>query len=399
MEILGSLPVLQEANPRLVLRLIREAGSISRAELARLTGLHPSTITRITAALIEAGLVQEMGEGQNDLGRKPIALRLVPEAVHVLGVAVETTFVAGVLVNLGAQITARAEVAYVPDEGKTPIQEKILAVIEELLREAGRRGIQVAGIGVAMHGMVDSQRGVSLFAPAIGWRNVPLAELIGEHCGLPVRMENNARAMVLGEYWFGSGRGVQHLLGVKVGQSIGSGIILGGQPFTGAGFSSGEIGHTTVVPDGSLCKCGNYGCLETVASIEAVLKKMRVILKRGDGGSLLELVDTDPDHLTFHHLVEATRQGHPLAVQLWEEAVSYLGAAIANTINILNPAKVLIGGDILPVIDYLLPKIREIVEARILHVAQPSLAIEPVGLGADSVTVGAATLVLRELFA
>jgi len=233
-EILGSLPVLQEANPRLVLRLIREAGSISRAELARLTGLHPSTITRITAALIEAGLVQEMGEGQNDLGRKPIALRLVPEAVHVLGVAVESTFVAGVLVNLGAQITARAEVAYVPDEGKTPIQEKILAVIEELLREAGRRGIQVAGIGVAMHGMVDSQRGVSLFAPAIGWRNVPLAELIGEHCGLPVRMENNARAMVLGEYWFGSGRGVQHLLGVKVGQSIGSGIILGGQPFTGA---------------------------------------------------------------------------------------------------------------------------------------------------------------------
>ena len=130
MEILGSLPVLQEANPRLVLRLIREAGSISRAELARLTGLHPSTINRITAALIEAGLVQEMGEGQNDLGRNPIALRLVPEAVHVLGVAVETTFVAGVLVNLGALITAGAVGADVPDGGEPPGREKILAEIE-----------------------------------------------------------------------------------------------------------------------------------------------------------------------------------------------------------------------------------------------------------------------------
>ena len=276
--ILERLPLLQEPNPRLILRLVREEEGISRADLARRTGLHPSTITRIVASLIEEGLLREGGEGHNELGRKPIVLSLVDDAVHAVGVAVESTFVAGVLVNLGARVMDRIEVDFGPDTSQDAVLENTYRVVNELLNRAGERVTNPVGVGVAVHGMVDSTRGISLFAPAFRWRDLPLAALIEEHCGLPVRIENNARAMALGEYWFGSGRGLQHLLAVKVGEAIGSGIILNSQLFAGT-VRRWEIGHTTVVSDGVLCNCGNYGCLETEASIKAVLRKLRVILK------------------------------------------------------------------------------------------------------------------------
>jgi len=362
-----------------------------------MTGLHPSTITRIVAALIDDGLLQESGEGHTELGRKPIVLRLVDDAVHVIALAVEAGSVSGVLINLGAQILKRIDVPFAPGTDHDTIREQVFLVTDGLLEYARERDISVAGIGVAMHGIVDSSRGISVFAPAIGWRNVPLASMIEEHCGLPVLMENNAKAMVLGEYWFGNGQGVRDLLAVKVGQSIGSGIILNGDLLVGADHSSGEIGHTTVVSDGARCKCGNYGCLETVASTEAVLKKWRVILKRENGTGLLGQQAIDPDELTYDDLFEAVLADDQLARQLWEEAAAFLGVALANTINILNPAKVLIGGDILPIVAYLLPRIREIVVSRVFDTVKPSLEIEPVGLGVNAVLVGAATLVLKEL--
>lgn len=398
MDLLSKIPILNEPNPRLVLRLVREAESVSRADLARATGLHPSTITRLVAALLEAGLLQESGEGQNDLGRKPIVLSVVEDAIHVVGLAVEAGFVSGVLVNLGARILERIDLPFPPAAEQDSVLETIFAVVAGLLSRAQARGLDVAGIGVAMHGTVDSASGISIFAPAIGWRNVAVAELLEERFGLPVRMENNAKAMALGEAWFGNGQGVRHLLAVKVGQAIGSGVILNGELFVGANFSAGEIGHTTVISDGMRCKCGNFGCLETVASIDAVLKKLRVILKRGDGtSSLLAQGDLDPDELTADDVYQAVLAGDGLACQLWDEVAAYLGVALANTMNILNPAKVLIGGDILPIVDYLLPRIREVVVARVFDPLKAALQIEPVGLGENAVAVGAATLVFREL--
>ena len=122
------------------------------------------------------------------------------------------------------------------------------------------------------------------------------------------------------------------------------------------------------------------------------------MLKRGDGGSLLELIGNNPDGLDFANLCETAQLGDGTARRLWEEAGSYLGLALANTINILNPTKVLVGGDVLPVVDFILPKVREIVSVRALETLKTNLTIEPVGLGADAVALGAVTLILKELF-
>lgn len=397
MEISDNLPILREANPRLIFGHIRASGSICRAEIARITGLHPSTITRIVASLFEHGLVQEDGEGYNSLGRKSIMLRLVPGAVHAIGIAVESTFISGILVNLDAQIIREIEVP-LAETTVEAVTGLIRTVIHDLMDFAKQSEIMVLGIGVAMHGVVDSKNGISVFAPAMGWRSMPVGAMIAEYSGLPVRVDNNANAMALGESWFGNGKGVANLLALKIGRSIGSGIILNGHLFPGADYSAGEIGHTNVVLDGQLCECGNYGCLETVASIDAVLKKGRVALKMGDESSLLAMLNDDPDRLNHRALFEATKSGDRLALQLWEEAAGYLGLALANAINILNPAKILIGGDILPVVDYVLPKMQQIVAVRAFETLRPNLVIEPVGLGSQSVAIGAATLILKEVF-
>lgn len=398
MDIFTNLPLLRETNPRLVMGHIGFNSPVSRADLARETGLHPSTITRIVASLVDEGLVQEEGEGYNELGRKPIMLKLVPDAIHVIGLAIESTSVSGVLANWEAKIIKKIETPMI-DTSRWAVQREVEAIIDKLLGLAKEMDVSVNGIGVAMHGIINSNDGICVFAPANGWKDVPVAKMISERYQLPVKVENNANAMALGEYMFGNGKGVDNLLAVKVGKAIGSGIILGGQLFPGADYSAGEIGHLTVVLDGPLCKCGNYGCLEAVASIGAVIKQGRLMLKRGDGSDLLDLIGNNPDELDFLSLCDAAQRGNQSARRLWEEMGSHLGLAVANTVNILNPTKVLVGGDIFPVVEFVLPKVREIIGVRSIETLKTNLTIEPVGLGADAVAIGAVTLILREIFA
>ena len=397
MDIRDQLPVLKENSPRLVLGHIMRAGSISRADIARQTGLHRSTITRIVSALLAEGFVEERGEGDIEFGRKPVMLELVADAVHILGIAIESNSVAGVVTNLKAQITDRMQVPLL-DSRREAVMEQVYFVIDSLLNQVRARGFDVGGIGVAMHGIVNSDQGISVFAPAIEWRDEPLVTNIESKYNLPVRMDNNANAMALGEWWFGNGQAVENVLAVKVGSTIGSGVILGGRLFPGTDYSAGEIGHLTVLPGGPRCKCGNFGCLETVASTEAILRQGRDFIKQGEAEGLKTFAKGDPNLLSFEELCEATLAQEPTALRLWEEGAAHLGLALSYTINILNPAKVLIGGDIYPVLDYILPKVRETVEVQVFQPLKSHLRLEPLGLGKDSVTLGAATLLLQAIF-
>ncbi len=397
MHILDSLPLLRDANRSWIFSLIRAKGSICRADLARQTGLHPSTISRIVSSLMEEGLVRENGEGPKDLGQKPIMLSVVKEAIHVVGIAVESTFISAILVNLEAEVIEKLEIKLCDQTMETATKE-IYTVIDDLLKRAEDRVVVIYGIGLAMHGIIDNDEGICLFAPARRAEEVPVAKAISEHYQLPVRMDNNANAMALGERWFGNGKGIDNLLAIKVGQSIGSGVILRGQLFSGSHYSAGEIGHVNVLSDGPLCTCGNYGCLESVASIEAVVSKGRLRMKRGEDRELLALTGNDPDALNFEILRNAAELGNSLALHLLSEVGTHLGLALANTMNILDPTAVLIGGEILPVIDLVLPKMREIVTARSFRILKNKVVIEKVGLGQDAVAVGAATLIFEDLF-
>jgi N-acetylglucosamine repressor len=394
----GSLPLIKEMNRSLILETIRTKSPISRAQIAKHTGLHPSTVTRIVASLLEDGIIEEKGmhDQPKVVGRQPIMLSLVADSMHVVGVAVEITSATGLIVNLHGEVVEREEQIW-ESTGKDDIVQGIKSIIDRLMEKGRGRGVKILGVGIGMHGMVDHARGVCLYAPAFGWKDAPISDLLSPHYDFPIRVENNANTMALGEYWFGQSN-VASLAAVKVGHAIGSGIILNESLFVGEAFSAGEIGHFTVAFDGPLCNCGNHGCLETVASIDAIVRQGRRMLRDGVTSELLHLTGTNLDALDLSHICQGAALGDQLSLQLFADAGSHIGVAVANLINMLNPRKVLIGGEIFAALDFILPKIREVVDVRALAIPRAKVEIEPVGLGRDAVAIGAVTLILRDVF-
>jgi len=384
---------MREMNRRLILDTIRRNGKISRAEIATITKLNPSTVTRIVADLIREGLVREIGTAASQGGRRPILIDLVPDAVHIIGIDVETTTVVGVVTNMVGTVVYSAE-QQLQSKSQEAVVSAIFQVISALQAQASDR--QIIGIGVAMHGLVDSERGISLYPPAFGWKNLPLASHIAHHFHLPVRIENNARAMALGEWWFGAGRDLDNFIVLKVGYGIGSGIILNNHIFHGIDYAAGEIGHTTVNIDGPLCDCGNHGCLETLASVKAIIKNAQQALYEGEDSILRSMAPVD--NLTLQHIHQAANMHDPLALRLLTETGRYLGIAIASLINVLNPTKILLGGDILPVLDYVLPTMETTVQARALAIPAKRVTITPIQLGEFAAAIGAVTLIIESIF-
>lgn len=384
---------MKESSRSLILDIVHRHGPLSRAQLARQTQLDPSTVTRIITEMMDRGFVREVGHGLSDGGRKPILIDLVPDVVFIIGIDVEATSVAGILADLKGHIVSRVE-HVIRSVAKEDILGLVKKSIDALLIEAEKAHVHVAGVGLAMHGLVSN--GVALFPPAFGWRELPIAQLLEDTYGLPVRVENNARAMALGERRFGAGINESNFICLKIGRGIGSGIIIGGQIFRGLDQSAGEIGHTTVSVDGPLCDCGNYGCLESIASTRALVRQARRLLKEGVQSRILGLVEGEIDQVSASHVYQAAREGDALALRLLDEMGRYLGIAIANLVNILNPNMVLLGGDILEALDLLLPTIGKIATARAMKLPVQRLRIEPVKLGVDSVLIGAITLILEK---
>lgn len=392
----ADLLYMKELNRRLILDTIRQHGEISRAEIAKTTKLNPSTVTRIIADLIEEGFVRETGYADSHGGRKPILVDLVPDAAFIIGINVETNLVIGIVSNLVGDIIYNIHLP-LPSHSKEDVLGAIIRAGDWLLDQAAGSDQEIIGIGVAMHGLVDSVKGIALFPPAFGWKDLPLGELLEKCFNMPVRLENNARAMALGEWWFGAGRNSTNFIALKVGYGIGSGIILNGQIFRGVDFTAGEIGHTTVTIDGPLCDCGNYGCLEALASVNALVRNAARALKSGQDSKILELAGA-ADAVQPQHIFTAAAQNDPLAIRLLQETGRYLGIALASLTNVLNPTKILIGGDLAPALDFILPTLTETVQTRAMEIPAQRLEIRGVELGEYSPAIGAVTLILEDMF-
>jgi len=251
-------------NSALVLRALYDRGPISRAEVARLTGLTRTTVGDLVGELLVDGLAREVGRGPSTGGKAPILVELVDDARHVIGLDL------GEHVFRGAIVDLRGQVQRVIDRPVTGLDgDAALAVVYELidtLVEAGRDTL--LGIGVGTPGIVDARTGTIRGAVNLKWQDLPLGSLLRERYGVPVRIANDSRAAALAIQLF-SGRQSGNLVAIKVGRGIGAGVVLGGEVFHGDGFGAGEIGHVVVDDDGAECRCGRFGCLETVASSRA----------------------------------------------------------------------------------------------------------------------------------
>jgi glucokinase len=265
----------------------------------------------------------------------------------------------------------------------------VVATIEHAITTAGAAG--VARIGVACAGQIDPVRGAIVYAPNLGWRDVPLRERLAATFGVPVVVDNDVRAAAWGEFRYGA-HGVRSLLAVFVGTGIGSGAVLDGALWRGAGNSAGELGHTQAVPDGLPCPCGARGCVEQYASGSGFQRRFRAAREAGTATRLTELCDGDAGALTAPMVAAAANAGDDLARVLWADCRRYLTMAVANAVTLLNPAALILGGGVIESLPELFEDVAGGVLVSTTILARESLKIERARLGEWSGVLGAAAL-------
>lgn len=279
-------------------------------------------------------------------------------------------------------------------EGPDAVIARCAGLLQKAIASSGCRRDQVAGVGVGMPGPLDVKRGLVVYAPNFpGWRDVPLVARLSEAIGVPVHMENDARMVTYGEFRFGAGRGYSNLIGITLGTGIGSGIIVGGELYTGAlSGTAGEVGHMTIEPDGPRCGCGNQGCLETLAAAPAIVASVRRMLL---GGQPSALTERDVDALTAGDIAAAAAQGDLVARAAFARAGYYLGIAAANLINAINPDAIIFGGGVAQAGELLFEPLRRTARLRALRGIGERTAILAAQLGDSAGVLGSAAWAMR----
>lgn len=380
---------LRNHNSRLLLRMIYDADEISRADLARQTNLTRTTVSEVVSELIEQGLIKEVGQAPAGVGRTPTLLSVVEDSRQIVAVNITTYELQGAIVNLRGGIRHRARLQLLGQDGDAVLAQ-IGPFIDDLVACASA---PLLGIGISAPGLIDTTNGIARQAVNFGWHNVPLRSLVQAHTSLPVYVANDGHTIALAEYMFGARQNVPNLVAIKVGQGIGAGIVLEGQLFAGDEYGAGEIGHVVVEEHGLPCKCGNAGCLETVASIPALVHRAQLLAQR-DPSSLLNQLTPPGAEVTFDAVLQAFRAGDPGVQQIVAAIGRYLGIGVANLIGALGIRYVAITGRVAPFGELLRETILAEVHRRVLPLIAQKTTVEIVAQGPDMVCLGAAVLLL-----
>ncbi|MER9409490.1 ROK family protein [Mesorhizobium sp. M0589] len=302
------------------------------------------------------------------------------------------TALRGALVESDGNIVAHASAPTLAGAGSEAVIGQIVALAGTLLREHPQA--KVAGIGVGAPGPLDPKAGIVIAPPTLaGWHDVPLIDILGQHFGLPVRLENDANAAALGEWRFGAGRGSGSLVFVTVSTGIGGGVVADGHIYHGRRGLAAEIGHMTITGEGDRCFCGAIGCFEAVASGTALGRRATRLTAPGDG-SLLRRLSNDGD-VSARHVVEAAKAGDANALDLIEAEAQWLGIGFTNVLHLYSPDLIVMGGGLSNGFDLLAPSIRAVIQQRAMP-AYRDVPIVQAELGDRAGLIGAASLILWE---
>lgn len=379
----------KDHNSKLVLKIIYDQGQVSRADVARITGLTRTTISSLVAEMIEDGLVEEVGYEPSKGGKPGTLLSVVDDSYHLIGIDLANSEFRGGVLNLRGQVIHRLHLPVNERDGEAAL-ELAFRLVDELVAAAHR---PLLGIGIGTPGLMDPPHGLVRRAVNLGWYDLPLRDLLTRRCNLPVYIANDSQVAALAEYTFGRNSPTPHLVVVKVGRGIGAGVVINGQLFWGDGFSAGEIGHVRVVEQGELCRCGHFGCLETVASSRAIIRQAQVIAQ-SDPASILYQFARTPEAINTETVLQAAGAGDEAVRACIAKVGCYLGLAVANLVGALNIQHVVIAGSIARFGEILLEPIRQEMRRRSMEMLAADTWVESSHLGQDIVIQGAAALLL-----
>lgn len=313
---------------------------------------------------------------------------------YSIGVDLGGTNITSTIMNRHGEIASSLKISTLAEKGKEATIKRIIKTIYNNIAHSVITPDDIIGIGIGAPGPLDIKRGIINFAPNLtGWRDVPLQKILEDEFNMKIVLENDANAAAWGERCFGAGQGINNLVCFTLGTGIGGGIIIEGKIYHGNNCGAGELGHMTVNKDGPRCNCGNYGCLEAYSSATGVKNRIIDRIKKGIKSEFLTF-DNDKlfESLRLKSIFQAARKGDILTSDIVEDAISYLGIAIANIANILNPEMVILVGGITNEGDKLLiPLIKE-VKKRAFYSNYKSLKIVIGKLAGNAGVLGAAAL-------
>jgi N-acetylglucosamine repressor len=379
----ASRSLLRDINVSLLIELVRRAGSISRAELARQSQLSAPTVSAIVDHLLKRGIVVETTTAPSSGGRPPVLLSVDPKAGYVVGIKLRGDGLTTVVCDLDAQIVVSQE-HYVPLVGDPMAAiEAIEDETRRALRNAAVPASKVLGVGVGLSGIIESTVGKCRFSHLLQWHDVDLAGPLRRRLGLPVWVENDVNALAVAEKWAGDAHAARDFVTLSVGRGIGLAIVVDRSLYRGAHGASGEFGHMIVEPGGPKCECGRFGCLEAMVG-EGALRR-RVSERKGHDVSRDELLT----------LVEL---GDAATLEVVDNAGRKLGLAVANVVTLLNPELLIICGEGTALGNVFTDPIVNAVRDQTFADLGRQLEIKVQSWGDEAWAVGAATLVLRESF-
>lgn len=312
---------------------------------------------------------------------------------YIIGIDLGGTKISGAISDRDGKILKINTIETLAAEGPAVVIGRIKDVIRGLLEYAKVDSEDVVGIGIGSPGPLDPVKGTIVNAANLpGFVNMPVVAPIEDEFHIKTYIENDANAAALGELWFGAGRGCRNFVYITVSTGVGCGIIINGDIYQGNTFNAGEVGHTTVEPDGPKCNCGNYGCLEALASGPAVARIARERLAKGE-----ESILKNCEKVTAKEVFDAAAKGDKLAGEVVSYCMNYLGIGLANVVALLDPEKIVIGGGVSKAGAVVFDTVRRVIDKRCFKIMAQGVKVVPAELGTDAGVVGAIGIVLSKI--
>lgn len=377
---------IRNINQTLLLHLIRERQPISRAEIAKISGLRPGTISSIVNRLIRKGVIYEGAEGPSSGGRKPTYLYINGENAYVLAIDIGVHETVYAVSDFNGRILKQK--ALMTEGNAKNVLVKLATEIKRTIQKDYPR-VKFAAVGVSIPGLINRETGEVTVSPNLDWNNTPVKKILEEKLELPVFVENDANAAAFSELWYGplDEIKVKTLLYILVVDGLGTGLIINGELHVGSQIGLGGFGHMCLEPNGEVCSCGRKGCWETLASESATIARYHRLMNNKNGSMTTSMTD----------LIALANSGDEKAFAALKATAEYLGEGISSLAHGLSPEIIVIGGNISSAWNLIGPTIKEKVKSRYLIPEITKIEIRPASVQRPSL-FGAIPIALQNFF-
>jgi predicted NBD/HSP70 family sugar kinase len=369
---------VRRINMSAILKLLRDRGTLARADLAKELGMTRNTASNIVADLLQAKLVVETEFRREGAGRPGLLLELAHNGGFAIGAEIDISRIIVVVVDFRGKMLWEESAKSGPHLSQTEILSQAEMLVQDALDWGTGEGLKPLGIGLGLAGLVDSENGILTYAPTLGWKDVPLQNRWNERFAIPVRIDNEANTSALGYHSYADRSKARNLVYLSIGVGMAAGLMLDGHPFHGSRGFAGQAGHMKIRTDGEPCSCGDHGCWVTEVGLPALARKTGVA------------------EIDIQKTAEALRLKDPTVTATVDEMAEMLGLGIANLVNLFNLDTVVLGGAMRPILSHMLNKTRQTVDQRALSHPRANVKIKVSGRDDDSV-FGAACLVLDSI--